>query len=122
MFDSLVSTQRNAPSLQHMGRHLDTVCMLSTDKNDWLVTINKGVVAQVSKGPLVMPSYTFRIVAGESDWHEFLLPVPAPGRHDIIALLRRGVLQFEGNLHPLMSHLLYFKLLLASLRPTGKTA
>ena len=122
MFDKLVTTQHGVPSLQRMGRHLDTVCMLSTDKNDWLITINHGVVTKVSKGPLVMPSYTFRIIAGEKDWREFLLPVPAPGRHDIIALLRRGVLQFEGNLHPLMSHLMYFKLLLATLRPTGESA
>ena len=30
---------------------------------------------------------------------------------------KNKVLKFEGDLHPLMSHLLYFKLLLASLRP-----
>ena len=34
-----------------------------------------------------------------------------------MALLKRGAMRFEGNLHPLMSNLLYFKLLLASLRP-----
>ena len=122
MFDKLLTSQSNVPSLLHMGRHLDTVCMLSTEKNDWLITITKGQVTQVRQGPLVMPSYTFRIVAGESDWLEFLEPVPAPGRHDIIALLRRGVLRFEGNLHPLMTHLLYFKLLLATLRPAGEAA
>ena len=122
MFDRLQSTQSMVPALMQMGRHLDTVCMLSTDQQDWLVSIDKGRVSTVTPGPFVMPSYTFRIVANESDWIEFLEPVPAPGRHDIIALLRRGVLRFEGNLHPLMSHLLYFKLLLASLRATEETA
>jgi len=122
MFDELVTCQSKVPALLRMGRHLDTVCMLSTDDNDWLVTIVKGQVTDVRPGPLVLPSYTFRIVANESDWHEFLQPLPAPGRHDIIALLRRGVLRFEGNLHPLMSHLLYFKMLLATLRPSPETA
>ncbi len=122
MFDSLVTSQCNVPSLQRMGRHLDTVCMLSTEKNDWLITITKGQVTEVRQGPMVMPGYMFRIVANESDWQEFLEPLPAPGRHDIIALLRRGVMRFEGNLYPLMTHLLYFKLLLATLRPTEETA
>lgn len=121
MFDNLLTSQSKMPSLLHMGRHLDTVCMLSTDKNDWLVTIARGRVTEVKQGPLVMPSYSFRIIAGESDWYEYLEPVPAPGRHDIIALLRRGVLRFEGNLHPLMTHLMYFKKLLATLRPAVVT-
>ena len=119
MFEKLQVTQCTMPSLRQMGRHLSTVCMLSTETNDWLVTIEKGQVKEVRPGPLVMPSYSFRIVAGEGDWRELLEPVPKPGRHDIIALLRRGVLRFEGDLHPLMSHLMYFKLLLATLRPTG---
>ena len=122
MFDQLPSTQHKAPSLPRLGRHLNTVCMLSTHKNDWLVNIIQGKVVEVRQGPLVMPSYTFRIIASEGDWLEFLEPVPRPGRHDIIALLRRGVLHFEGDLQPLMSHLLYFKLLLASLRSPENSA
>lgn len=116
MFDELLTSQNKQPSLQRMGRHLDTVCMLSTEKDDWLLTISNGRVTDIRSGPLVMPGYSFRIVADECDWLEFLQPVPKPGRHDIIALLRRGVLRFEGNLHPLMSHLMYFKRLLATLR------
>ena len=63
-----------------------------------------------------MPSYIFKLTASKEEWLKFLHKTPEPGSHDIIAMLRRKVLKFEGNLHPLMSHLLYFKLLLASLR------
>ena len=64
-----------------------------------------------------MPSYVFKLTAPKNEWIKFLRHIPEPGAHDIIAMLRRKVLKFEGDLHPLMSHLLYFKLLLASLRP-----
>ena len=62
-------------------------------------------------------AYVFKLKAPENEWLKFLQHTPQPGSHDIIAMLRRKVLKFEGDLHPLMSHLLYFKLLLASLRP-----
>ncbi len=116
MFDDLPATQEKLPSLARMGRHLNTVCMLSAGDDDWLVTIHQGRVAEVRKGPHVMPSYSFRLTAQTRDWQDFLQPVPKPGCHDLMALLRRGVLKFEGDLQPLMSHLLYFKRLLATLR------
>ena len=122
MFTNLSSSQDTVPELARLGRHLDTVFMLSTEDEDWMITIKGGRVERVRGGPFVMPSYAFRMVAARSDWADFLQPVPGPGCHDLFALLRRGVLRFEGNLHPLMSHLLYFKLLLASLRSEGEAA
>ena len=116
MFDDLTATQQKRPSLLRMGRHLNTVCMLSAGDDDWLLTIRCGRVEEVRRGPHVMPSYSFRLTAQTQDWQDFLQPVPKPGCHDLMALLRRGVLRFEGDLHPLMSHLLYFKLLLATVR------
>jgi hypothetical protein len=91
--------------------------MISTIEDEYLVNIEKGIVTNVQKGPFVMPSYIFKLTASKNEWLKFLHATPLPGSHDIIAMLRRKVLKFEGNLHPLMSHLLYFKLLLASLRP-----
>ena len=50
------------------------------------------------------------------------LAVPPPGYHDLMAMLKFGTLRIEGNLHPFMSHLLYFKDLLALLRPAAVPA
>jgi len=119
MFDRLINTQTSVPGLQRMGRHLNTDVMIRTETTEWLVHIIAGKVAAVQTGPFVMPSYAFSMTANEQDWRDFLQDVPKPGCNDLIALLRRGVLQLAGDLHPLMSHLLYFKLLLASLRPNG---
>ena len=117
MFKSLIDENDKRSQLSIMAQYLNTSFMISTIENEYLVNIEKGVVKNVEEGPFVMPSYVFKLTAPKNEWIKFLQHIPEPGSHDIIAMLRRKVLKFEGDLHPLMSHLLYFKLLLASLRP-----
>ena len=117
MFKSLIDNNEKRSQLSMMAQYLNTCFMISTIENEYLVNIEKGVVKNVEEGPFVMPSYVFKLTAPKNEWIKFLQNTPQPGSHDIIAMLRRKVLKFEGDLHPLMSHLLYFKLLLASLRP-----
>ena len=117
MFKSLINDNEKRNQLSMMAQYLNTCFMISTIENEYLVNIEKGVVKNVEEGPFVMPSYVFKLTAPKNEWIKFLQHIPEPGSHDIIAMLRRKVLKFEGDLHPLMSHLLYFKLLLASLRP-----
>ena len=117
MFKSLIDNNEKRGQLSMMAQYLNTCFMISTIENEYLVNIEKGVVKNVEEGPFVMPSYVFKLTAPKNEWLKFLQQTPQPGSHDIIAMLRRKVLKFEGDLHPLMSHLLYFKLLLASLRP-----
>ena len=117
MFKSLIDDNEKRSQLSIMAQYLNTSFMISTIENEYLVNIEKGVVKNVEEGPFVMPSYVFKLTAPKNEWIKFLQHIPEPGSHDIIAMLRRKVLKFEGDLHPLMSHLLYFKLLLASLRP-----
>ena len=40
-------------------------------------------------------------------------PTPRPGWHDLLALTKRGEATLEGDLHPFMTHLQYFKDVLA---------
>ena len=117
MFKSLIDNNEKRSQLSMMAQYLNTCFMISTIENEYLVNIEKGVVKNVEEGPFVMPSYVFKLTAPKNEWIKFLQHIPEPGSHDIIAMLRRKVLKFEGDLYPLMSHLLYFKLLLASLRP-----
>ena len=117
MFKSLIDDNEKRSQLSIMAQYLNTSFMISIIENEYLVNIEKGVVKNVEEGPFVMPSYVFKLTAPKNEWLKFLQQTPQPGSHDIIAMLRRKVLKFEGDLHPLMSHLLYFKLLLPSLRP-----
>ena len=120
MFKSLIDDNEKRTQLSIMAQYLNTSFMISTIENEYLVNIEKGSVTTVQEGPFVMPSYNFKLTAPKDEWLKFLQHIPQPGSHDIIAMLRRKVLKFDGDLHPLMSHLLYFKLLLASLRPQEK--
>ena len=120
MFLKLVEKDERRETLSEMARYLNTNFIISTIDTEYLVNIEKGVVTSVQEGPFVMPSYNFKLTAPKDEWLKFLQPIPQPGSNDIIAMLRRKVLKFDGDLHPLMSHLLYFKLLLASLRPQEK--
>ena len=117
MVEKLAEKLNVRHSLASMAQYLNTCFMISTIEHEYLVNIEKGIVKNVEEGPFVMPSYVFKLTAPKNEWLKFLQYTPQPGSHDIIAMLRRKVLKFEGDLHPLMSHLLYFKLLLASLRP-----
>ena len=120
MFLKLVEKDERRETLSEMARYLSTNFIISTIDTEYLVNIEKGSVTTVQEGPFIMPSYNFKLTAPKDEWLKFLQPIPQPGSHDIIAMLRRKVLKFDGDLHPLMSHLLYFKLLLASLRPQEK--
>ena len=49
-------------------------------------------------------------------------PLPPPGSHDLIAMLKTGALRLEGDQHPFMANLRYFKELLALPRAISKKA
>ncbi len=102
--------------LIHQGRLLNTTVMLAIGDEAWRLVIQAGRVTALQPGPFVMPSCQLRISASAAEWQLFWRPVPPPGSHDLFALLKRGVLTLDGDLHPFMSHLFYFKQLLAAAR------
>ena len=116
MFTRLTQTAGPDSPLARMAPGLDWSLMLQAGERDYAVTIRDGAVTQVTAGPFVLPSWQTRLSASAEEWAAFLQPIPQPGHHDIIALLRRGAIRFDGDLHPLMAHLYYVKRLLASLR------
>ena len=99
------------------GRFVDTTFMVEVGDMPWLVKISAGRIASVTQGPFVMPSWTFALRASQETWAQFWMANPRPGFHDLFALLKRRSLRIEGNLHPFMSNLLYFKDVMAALRP-----
>ena len=80
-----------------------------------MLTISRGRVC-VEQGPFVMPSCDFAIVADRLAWTEFVEDEPRPGRNDLFALLRNGLVRFHGDLQPLFANLQYFKDVLAAPR------
>jgi hypothetical protein len=99
------------------GRFVDTTFLVEVGDVSWLVKISAGRITSVTHGPFVMPAWTFALRATRETWEQFWLANPRPGFHDLFALLKRRALRIEGNLHPFMSNLLYFKDVMAALRP-----
>jgi hypothetical protein len=103
-------------ALLRRGRYLNTTCQLIIGDESVLLRIIDGRIAKVQQGSSVTPSAAFAIVGQPAVWRRFLAADPPPGDHDLFAFLKREELRVVGDLHPLMSHLLYFKGVFACLR------
>ena len=70
----------------------------------------------MEKGPFTSGRGVSRSARSAKRWEKFWQKPPAPGWHDLFALLRRGEVKFEGDQRVLMAYLLYVKLVLAAPR------
>ena len=113
VFERLAELANDNAWLVHRGMFLDVDFMLEAGPAQYLVCIRRGRIEKVAKGPLVMPRWTFALRASEEAWSTFWQPVPPPGFHDLIAMSKVKALRIEGDQHPFMAHLRYFKELLA---------
>ena len=102
--------------LIHRGRFLDVDMMLEVGETQYLVRIREGRVASVDRGPFVMPRWTFALRASLEDWNAYSSPAPAPGSHDLVAMMKFKRLVLDGDPYPFMTHIRYFKDLLGLLR------
>jgi hypothetical protein len=103
-------------ALIHEGRFVSTSFLLEIGSDSYLVSIDRGRVVGIDVGPLVMPQWQFALRASADEWHRFWDVTPPPGSNDLFAMLRRKRLRLEGDIHPFMANLLYFKALLAAPR------
>lgn len=107
----------NAP-LVRRGQYLSTTFLLQVGAEGWLVTVEKGRIAQVARHASPIGNFAFALRASQDAWTEFWQRVPKPGFHDLVALSKFRHLKVEGDIKVFMTHLRYFKEVLASLRNT----
>jgi hypothetical protein len=112
-FESIPGLLDADRALLHAGRWLNVDCLLGPIGRPYLVAIRQGRIAEMSAAPTPMPSWRFSYTASSRAWTEYWRPEPEPGWHDLLALAKRGEASVEGDLHPFMTHLQYFKDLLA---------
>jgi hypothetical protein len=103
-------------NLVRRGRFVNTTVLIGIGDASYLVRIAEGRVASVTPGPFITPHYSFALRASRETWEKFWQPLPPLGFTDVFALVKNELLRIEGDLHPFMSNLLYFKDVLASLR------
>jgi hypothetical protein len=116
MIEALRERVNGDEALVRRGRFLSTTFLLEVGPTAWLIHIFEGRIMSVTSGPFVMPSSSFALRAPEEEWRKFWSHRPPPGCNDLMALIKRRVLNAEGDLHIFMANLRYFKEALAKLR------
>lgn len=112
-FETLPSLLQADHTLVRNGKLLNVDCLLGPIGGPFLVSIRQGLIIEMSAAPKTMPSWRFSYTASSSAWIEYWRPEPAPGWHDLLALTKNGEAFLTGDLHSFMTHLQYFKDLLA---------
>jgi hypothetical protein len=117
MLTDLAARVNGDANLVRRGRYVNTTFLIAIDDAYHLVRVVEGRIVAITPGPFITPNYSFALRASRDSWDKLWSPRPLPGFTDIFALVKKKLLRIEGDLHPLMSNLLYFKGLLAA----GKT-
>lgn len=113
---ALVAAQ---PRLGRWARKQNFSFRVVDDGNETLVTIEDGKVASAVSGTFAAGTWDFSLSAERAVWSQFLAAIPAPGFHDLIALLRYGRLKVEGDELIFMRNMLFIKGSLAAMRQKG---
>jgi hypothetical protein len=107
--------------LVRRGRFLTCDFLVEVGETPYHVSVERGRIASVTRGPALMRPWRFAIRAPEDAWREFWQPLPRAGYHDLFALTRFGRARIEGDLQPLMANLRYVKEVLESPRRSARS-
>jgi hypothetical protein len=121
-FEQLPTLLERDAALVTRGRLLDVDCLLGSTEQAYHVSIRAGRITDMVPAPVLMRSSTFSYRATPDAWTAFWQPMPKAGWHDLLSLTKRGEATLEGDIKPFMTHLQYFKDLLALPRNVGGTA
>jgi hypothetical protein len=119
LFSQLPALLESDTALIQRGRFLDVDCLLGSTEQAFHVAIRAGRIIDMVSAPVLMRSWTFGYRATPDAWIAFWQPMPKAGWHDLLSLTKRGEAKLEGDIKPFMTHLQYFKDLLALPRKSG---
>ena len=116
LIESLPAKVNGSERLVWRGRHVSVTFLIQADMHFYAVQIEQGRILRVARVESDNKAWAFALRASQASWDLFFSSLPPPGFHDLMAMLKLKHLKMEGDLYPLMSHLLYFKDVLASVR------
>src|ERR1700730_12290662 len=116
MLTDLAARVNGDASLVGRGRYVNTTFLIAIDDAYYLIAVVEGRIVAITPGPFITPNYSFALRASRDAWEKLWSPKPLPGFTDVFALVKKKLLRIEGDLHPFMSNLLYFKGVLAAAR------
>jgi len=121
-FEGLPDLVAGNADLVRRGRFMTCDFKIGVGKLPLVVSVVQGRVTGVARGPFLLRPWAFSLTAAPETWLQLLEPIPAPGVHDVMALSKRGLLEIEGNLQPLMANLQYVKDVIAAPRALERRA
>lgn len=116
VFERLPELLEGDGDLLRRGRYLTVECMVEIGPVPFYLSIARGRLEDLVRGPKLMQPWTFAVRGSTEAWSRFWQRVPEPGWHDLFALTKRRVASIEGDIRPLMANLQYFKDLIAAPR------
>lgn len=109
MLDQIAALVNADAFLQRKGRFVNCVLMVESGGARYRLTIRGGKIESVETGRLIMARYDLLMRASADTWNRFWEPMPSPGYNDLFALLKKRLLDLEGDVQPFMANLFYFK-------------
>jgi hypothetical protein len=122
VFERLPALLDGNAALLTRGRFVDVECLLGSTEQAFHVAIKGGRIVAMASAPILMRSWRFAYRATPAAWAAFWQPMPKAGWHDLLSLTKRGEAVLEGDVQPFLTHLQYFKDLLALPRLAGGAA
>ena len=110
MLEDLAERVNGDANLVRRGKSVNTTFLIAIDNTDHLVSVRDGRITGIKTRPVHHAELCVRAARlARSHGRSCGRPKPVPGFTDIFALVKKKLLRIEGDLHPFMTHLLYFK-------------
>ena len=121
MIDSIPKHVNADANLVRRGRFVDTTFMIAIDDAYYPDPHRaRAASTKITPGPFITPDYSFACAPRASVWEKFWQPLPPLGFTDMFALVKQKLMRVEGDLHPFMANLLYFKDVIAAPRKNAR--
>jgi hypothetical protein len=121
LFERLPALIAGDAWLVHRGRFFSGGVGAAIGDVPFHLEIERGRLGELRRGKTVMRSTVFRVRGAGDVWTRHWRPMPEPGFHDLLAMMRFGHVVIEGELQKLMANLQYVKDLLAAPRRLAAT-
>jgi len=120
MIEDLPRLVNENAAIVHRGRLVTAEIQILIGKDEYRIRIEAGRVTAVERGPFLMRPSSIAIRASAEAWEKFWQVFPAPGYHDIFAMVKNGKAEVTGDWRLLMQNLCYFKELLEAPRQIAR--
>lgn len=101
------------PHLHRLGALFSETVLLKVDGDEFYLVFEKGRLARIVEGPSKKTPYRFAFVTDGEALRTFWTPCPAPGFHDMFAMVKIGRAEILGDILLLVKNLRFFKEFLA---------